>query len=89
MLPLTGSATPLSIDILHECILQKAECSGLADRVLPGSGLSLVTARAMLAFASAVLATATPSVRPSHAGIVSKRRHVAQCSLHRWTAKCV
>ena len=24
------------------------------------------------------------SVRPSHAGIVSKRRHVARCSLHRW-----
>jgi len=40
--------------------------------------------------ASAVLATALPSVclsvclsvRLSHAGIVSKRRHVAQCSLH-------
>jgi len=30
-----------------------------------------------------------PSVRPSHAGIVSKRRHVARCSLHRWIAKCV
>ena len=29
------------------------------------------------------------SVCPSHAGIVSKRRHVAQCSLHRWIAKCV
>jgi len=51
--------------------------------------------------ASAVLATAIPSVRPSvrlsvclsvrpsHAGIVSKRRHVARCSLHRWIAKCV
>jgi len=41
--------------------------------------------------ASAVLATAIPSVclsvRPSHAGIVSKRRHVARCSLHRWIAK--
>jgi len=24
----------------------------------------------------------------SHAGIVSKRRHVARCSLHRWIAKC-
>jgi len=30
-----------------------------------------------------------PSVCPSHAGIVSKRRHVARCSLHRWIAKCV
>jgi len=39
--------------------------------------------------ASAVLATAIPSVRPLHAGIVSKRRHVAWCSLHRWIAKCV
>ena len=43
--------------------------------------------------ASAVSATAIPSiclsVCPSHAGIVSKRRHVARCSLHRWIAKCV
>jgi len=51
--------------------------------------------------ASAVLTTAIPSVRPSvclsvcpsvrpsHAGIVSKRRHVARCSLHHWIAKCV
>ena len=51
--------------------------------------------------ASAVLATAIPSVRPSvrlsvclsvrpsHAGIASKRRHVARCSLHRWIAKSV
>jgi len=43
--------------------------------------------------ASAVLATAIVSVRPSvclsHAGIVSKRRHVARRSLHRWIAKCV
>ena len=46
---------------------------------------------------SAVLATAIPSVclsvhpsvRPSHAGIVSKRRHVVGCSLHHWIAKCV
>ena len=47
--------------------------------------------------ASAVLGIAIPSVClsvclsvcPSHAGIVSKRRHVARCSLHRWIAKCV
>jgi len=43
--------------------------------------------------ASAVLATAIPSVRlsvrPSHAGIVSQRRHVARCSLHCQIAKCV
>jgi len=30
-----------------------------------------------------------PSVRLSHAGIVSKRRHVARCSLHHQIAKCV
>ena len=30
-----------------------------------------------------------PSVRLSHAGILSKRRHVARCSLHCWIAKCV
>jgi len=29
------------------------------------------------------------SVHPSYAGIVSKRRHVARCSLHCWIAKCV
>ena len=29
------------------------------------------------------------SVCPSHAGIVSKRQHVARCSLHRWIAKFV
>jgi len=47
--------------------------------------------------ASAVLATAIPSVRLSvclsirlsHAGIVSKRQHVAWCSLHCQIAKCV
>ena len=46
---------------------------------------------------SAVLATAIPSVHPyvrlsvrlSHAGIVSKRLHVAWCSLHCQIAKCV
>jgi len=30
-----------------------------------------------------------PSVCPSHAGIVSKRRHVARRSFHCWIAKCV
>ena len=29
------------------------------------------------------------SVRLSHAGIVSKRRHLARCCLHCWIAKCV
>jgi len=39
--------------------------------------------------ASVVLATAIPSVRLSHTGIVSKPLHVARCSLHCHTAKCV
>ena len=30
-----------------------------------------------------------PSVRLSHAGIVSKRLHVARCNLHCQIAKCV
>jgi len=49
----------------------------------------IFTARRNARVASAVLTTAIPSVRPSHAGIVSKRRHVARCSLHCWIAKCV
>ena len=64
------------------------------------TGISFYSAR-NARIASAVLATAIPSVRPSvrssvspsvcpsHAGIVSKRRHIARCSLHRWIAKCV
>ena len=55
--------------------------------------LCVFTARRNAGIASTVLATAVPSVRlsvcPSHAGIVSKRRHVARCSLHCWIAKCV
>jgi len=51
------------------------------------------TARRNARIPSAVLATAIPSVcpsvRPSHAGIVSKRRHVARCSLDCRIAKCV
>jgi len=53
----------------------------------------IFTARRNADIASAVLATAIPSVCPSvrlsHAGIVSKRRHVARCSLHCRIAKCV
>jgi len=59
------------------------------------------TARRNACIASAVLAIAFPSVRLSirlsvrpsvclsHGGIVSKRRHVARCSLHCQIAKCV
>ena len=53
----------------------------------------IFTARRNARIASVVLAIAIPYVRPSvcqsHAGIVSKRRHVARCSLHCWIAKCV
>ena len=58
----------------------------------------IFTARRNARIASAILATAIPSVChlsvclsvcPSHAGIVSKRRHVARCSLHCRIAKCV
>jgi len=40
-------------------------------------------------FRPSVCPSVCSSVRPSHAGIVSKRRHVARCSLHCQIAKCV
>jgi len=50
------------------------------------------TARRNAGITSAVLAIASPSVCLSvclsHAGIVSKRLHVARCSLHCQIAKC-
>jgi len=65
----------------------------------PGFSIAIITARGNAHIASAVLAIAIPSVclclslcltvRLSHAGIVSKRRHVARCSLHCRIAKCV
>ena len=48
----------------------------------------IVSAVLAMAFPSVCLSV-RPSVRPSHAGIVSKRRQVARCSLHCWIAKCV
>ena len=52
----------------------------------------IFTARRSARIASAVLAiaipSACPSVRLSHAGSVSKRRHVARCSVHCRIAKC-
>jgi len=41
-----------------------------------------------MAFPSVCLSV-RPSVCPSHAGIVSNRRHVARCSLHSKLAKCI
>ena len=64
-----------------------------ACRYLVWNNFEIFTACRNARIASAVLATAIPSVcpsiclsvrRPSHAGIVSKRRHVARCSLHCW-----
>jgi len=53
----------------------------------------IITARRNARIASAVLAMAIPSVCPSaclsHAGIVSKRLHVARCSLYCQIAKRV
>jgi len=42
-----------------------------------------------ISYSNSVRLSVRLSVRPSHAVIVSKRRHVARCSLHRWIAKCV
>jgi len=50
----------------------------------------IFTARRNARIASAVLATAIPSVCLSVTRrYCVKTRHVARCSLHRWIAKCV
>ena len=46
-------------------------------------------ASAVVAYGNSVCLFVCPSVCLSHAGIVSKRRHVARCSLHCQIAKCV
>jgi len=65
----------------------------IAQRISCGEVVSVFYSARNARIASAVLATAIPSVcqyvRLSHAGIVSKRRHVARCSFHRWIGKCV
>ena len=54
-------------------LLQRAQCSHC---------------KRCISYSNSVRPSVCPSVRlsvcPSHAGIVSKRRHVARCSLHRW-----
>ena len=87
---LFSSASHVFTDRLNRLAPKKADMLLFIKHSLPLiSFYSACNAR----IASAVLATAIPSVRlsvcPSHAGIVSKRRHVAWCSLHRWIAKCV
>ena len=42
-----------------------------------------------ISYSDSVCLSVCLSVRLSHAGIVSKRRHVARCSFHCWIAKCV
>ena len=42
-----------------------------------------------ISYSNSVCLSIRLSVCPSHAGIVSKRRHVARCSLHCRIAKCV
>jgi len=42
-----------------------------------------------ISYGNFVRPSVCPSIRPSHAGIVSKRRHVARFSLHCWMAKYV
>ena len=46
-------------------------------------------ASAVLCYGNSVCLSVCPSVRWTQAGIVSKRRHVARCSLHCQIAKCV
>jgi len=42
-----------------------------------------------ISYGNSVYLSVCPSVCLSHAGIVSKRRHVARCGFHRWIGKCV
>jgi len=58
--------------------LQHAQCSHCKGSISYGNSVCL-----------SVCLSVCPSVRPSHASIVSKRRHVARCSLHHLIAKCV
>ena len=65
----------LPYDCALQLLLQRAQCAVLAT--------------AIPSVCPPVRLSVRLSVCPSHAGIVSKRRHVARCSLHRWIAKCV
>ena len=55
-------------------LLQRAQCSHC---------------KRCIGYGNSVRLSVCLSVCLSHAGIVSKRRHVARCSFHRWIAKCV
>ena len=65
---------PTPFNILSISFLQRPQCSHC---------------KRCISYSNSVRLSVCPSVRLSHAGIVSKRRHVARCSLHRWITKCV
>jgi len=86
------SVCPSVRSVRHKSVFCTETAKRRITQITPHDSLgTLVTARRNARIVSAVLATAIPSVRPSvcpsHAGIVSKRRHVARCSLHCWIAK--
>jgi len=62
--------------------LQRAQCSHCKHGISYSNSVRL-------SVCLSVRLSVRPSVRLSHAGIVSKRRHVARCSLHHWIAKYV
>jgi len=74
---------PKNAKIEHNSAMITDRRKFITKRSLYGGLVSIFTARCI---ASDVLATAVPSVRPSvrpsHAGIASIRRHIARCRLH-------
>jgi len=80
-------------DVVERCGFHR----WIAQAISWGEVVSVFYSARNARIASAVLAMAIPSVRPSvrlsvrpsHVGIVSKRRHVARCSFHLWIAKSV
>jgi len=60
--------------VVAKDFLQRAQCSHCKRCISYGNSVRL---------------SVCLSVCPTHAGIVSKRRHVARCSFHRWIAKRV
>jgi len=88
-----NQSVELCVVVLCWCLLHSAYCTAVQWRFFFGGGEArwlnlaltpifalnpLVTVRRNAHIASAVLATAIPSVHLSHAGIVSKRRHIAR-----------
>ena len=54
---------------------------------MPANFYSAPLCKRCTSYGNSVRLSVRPSVRLSHAGILSKRRYVARCSLHRWIAK--